>query len=73
MPANRKELRAELADAGARRKAAMAAKSEASAELAELIPRAARAGISPTEIVRLTGVSRKWAYDLTHRHRTAPR
>jgi hypothetical protein len=60
------ELRAKLADAGARHTAAMAAKGTASAELARLVPRASRAGLPPSEIVRLTGLSRQRIYELTH-------
>jgi hypothetical protein len=60
------ELRAKLADAGARHTTAMAAKEEASAELTELVPRARRAGFPPSEIVRLTGLSRQRVYELTH-------
>lgn len=61
------ELRAKLADVGARRAAAVAAKREASAELAELIPKAVKAGVRPSEIVRLTGVSKQGVYDFMHR------
>jgi hypothetical protein len=57
------DLRTKLADAGARRSAALAAKREASAELAELIPRAVRAGLRPSEIQRLTGVSKQGVRD----------
>jgi hypothetical protein len=60
-------LRAKLADAGVRRQAAVAAKKQASDELAALIPRAVKAGITPAEIRRLTGVSKQGVYDFTHR------
>lgn len=63
------DLRAKLADAGARRTAAMTAKAQASSELAKLIPRAARAGVPPTEIAQLTGMSRQGVYELTHRRK----
>ncbi|MEA2201895.1 MAG: hypothetical protein QOI89_2491 [Solirubrobacteraceae bacterium] len=45
----------------------MAAKREESAELADLIPRAVRAGLRPSEIQRLTGVSKQGVYDFTHK------
>jgi hypothetical protein len=63
------ELRKRLEDAGKRRTAAAAAKREASEELAELVPRAARAGLAPVEIRRLTGLSRQAVYDFTHRRK----
>ena len=62
------ELRTQLADAGARRAAAVAAKTQASHELAKLVPRAVKAGLRPAEIVRLTGLSRQGVRDFTHRH-----
>jgi hypothetical protein len=52
-------LRAQLAKVGKRRAAAMTAKQCASDELRELIPLAIEAGVGPTEIARLTGVSRQ--------------
>jgi len=61
------ELRARLADVGMRRKAALAAKQEASLELAALVPSAVKAGLSPSEIARLTGLSRQGVRDFTHR------
>lgn len=41
----------------------MAAKRDASEELATLIPEAHRAGIGVAEIVKLTGVSKRGVYD----------
>jgi len=61
------DLRAKLADVGARRKAALDAKREASHELAALVPLAVKAGLSPSEIARLTGLSRQGVRDFTHR------
>jgi hypothetical protein len=60
------ELRAELAKVGSRRTAAMAAKKRASTELAALIPEALDAGLRPSEITRLTGLSKQGLYNLTH-------
>jgi len=61
------ELRAKLADVGARRRTALAAKKRASDELAELIPLAVAAGVRPSEICRLTGVSKQGLYNFRHR------
>lgn len=56
-------LRARLADVGARRTAAAQAKATASRELAGLVPSAIEAGLSPTEVAELTGLSRQAVYD----------
>ena len=63
---SREQLATRLADAGARRRDAMDAKHNASAEIAELIPRAYRAGIGVTEMTRLTGMSARAVYDVLH-------
>lgn len=60
----RDEIVRRLADAGQRRTAAMESKREASAEIAELVPLARRAGMGVTEIVRLTGMSPRAVYDI---------
>jgi hypothetical protein len=59
----RDQLAERLAEIGQRRANAMAAKREASEELAKLIPQAHRAGIGVAEIVKLTGVSKRGVYD----------
>ncbi len=59
----REQLTKRLADVGRRRSEAMAAKRDASEELATLIPEAHRAGIGVAEIVKLTGVSKRGVYD----------
>jgi hypothetical protein len=61
------KLRAQLAEVGARRTAAVEEKRAASAALEELIPRAIEAGIGPAEIVRLTGVSKQGVQNFRHR------
>ena len=61
---SRDKLAERLAEVGQRRTAAVAAKREASNELAQLVPQAHRAGISIAEIVRLTGLSRQGVYFL---------
>jgi hypothetical protein len=53
------ELRTKLGKVGARRAKALAAKQQASAELAELIPLAVDAGVRPSEIEQLTGLSKR--------------
>jgi hypothetical protein len=62
------ELRAKLTEVGARRRAAVAAKQQASHELAALIPLAAKAKVGPSEIARLTGLSRQGVREFTHGH-----
>ncbi len=64
---DRDEIAARIARAGRRRTKAMEAKRDASAELAELIPLARRAGIGVTEIVRLSGMSPRGVYDMLER------
>jgi hypothetical protein len=64
---DRDEIAARIARAGRRRTRAMEAKRDASAELAELIPLARRAGIGVTEIVRLSGMSPRGVYDMLER------
>lgn len=64
---DREEIAAGIARAGRRRTRAMEAKRDASAELAELIPLARRAGIGVTEIVRLSGMSPRGVYDILER------
>lgn len=59
----RDQLTKRLADVGRKRAEAMEAKREASEELATLIPQAHRAGVGVTEIVKLTGVSKRGVYD----------
>jgi len=66
---DRDEIAARIARAGRRRTRAMEAKRDASAELAELIPLARKAGIGVTEIVRLSGMSPRGVYDMLE-HRT---
>jgi len=63
-PMDRDEIAARIARAGRRRTRAMEAKRDASAELAELIPLARKAGIGVTEIVRLSGMSPRGVYDM---------
>jgi hypothetical protein len=64
---DRDEIAARIPRAGRRRTRAMEAKRDASAELAELIPLARKAGIGVTEIVRLSGMSPRGVYDMVER------
>lgn len=57
-------LREQLQQTGARRTDALRVRDEASAKLAELIPQAQAAGVSISEIARLTGLSRMGVYDM---------
>jgi hypothetical protein len=59
----RDKLAERLSTVGKRRTDAMAAKREASDELARLVPQAHHAGIPVAEIVRRTGLSRRGVYD----------
>lgn len=61
---SRDELTAELADAGRQRAKAIESRRAASQRIAELIPRAYRAGIGVTEMTRLTGMSHRAVYDV---------
>lgn len=60
----RDALTAQLAEAGEQRTAAIEARRAASKRIAELIPRAYRAGIGVTEMTRLTGMSHRAVYDV---------
>lgn len=56
------ELRARLAEVGKRRAEAFEARNAASAELAPLVREAASRGMRPTELARVTGLSRQAVY-----------
>ncbi|HYV16263.1 MAG TPA: hypothetical protein VE972_09585 [Conexibacter sp.] len=60
----RDEIIARLVKVGEQRSAALEAREAAADEFARLIPLAQRAGIGPTEITRLTGLSRRAVYDV---------
>jgi hypothetical protein len=60
----RDELSAQLAEAGKQRADAIDARRAASRRIAELIPRAYRAGVGVTEMTRLTGMSHRAVYDV---------
>ncbi|HST33038.1 MAG TPA: hypothetical protein VLJ80_05900 [Solirubrobacteraceae bacterium] len=66
--AKAENLRTQLVAVGKRRREAVEAKRATSHELAALIPRAVKAGIGPSELARLTGLSRQGVRDFTHRH-----
>jgi hypothetical protein len=61
---SRDQITDRLAEVGRRRTKAMAAKREASDELATLVPLAHGEGVTIAEIVRLTGLSRQGVYFL---------
>jgi hypothetical protein len=62
------ELRKKLAVVGRQRRAAVEAKRKASHELAALIPLAVKAGIGPSEVARVTGLSRQGVRDFEKWH-----
>jgi hypothetical protein len=62
------DLRDQLAAVGKRRQEAVEAKRTASHELATLVPRAVKAGIGPSEVARLTGLSRQGVRDFEKGH-----
>lgn len=65
-PVSREKLTAALAEAGQERERTIEARHAVTRRIADLIPRAYRAGIGVTEITRLTGMSHRAVYDVLH-------
>ena len=63
---SREKLAAALVDAGREREQINEARHAITQRIADLIPRAYRAGIGVTEITRLAGMSRRAVYDVLH-------
>jgi len=69
---SREKLAQQLAQAGREREKVMEARHAITRRIADLIPRAYRAGIGVTEITRLTGMSRRAVYDVLHESGITP-
>lgn len=67
-PASRETITRRLADLGGRRAAVIAERREVRRSLAEVVPQARGAGLTPLEIAELTGMTRRAVYDLLAQH-----
>lgn len=66
------DLRASLEEAGLRRADAERQRAEAMVDIHDLVPRARAAGIGPSDLAGLTGLSRRAVYDILGEHDHSP-